>query len=105
MSGSPTTDLPACLPAELRGPTTTITRIAAGLSGAGVHRVEAAGRSFVLKVAAETEPLAGWRGKLHVLELAAGAGLAPRVVHADEARRAVLSDFVVDRSFPALYGD
>jgi thiamine kinase-like enzyme len=28
--------LAACLPADLRGPTTTITRIAAGLSGAGV---------------------------------------------------------------------
>ena len=27
-----------CLPAELRSPTTTITRIAAGLSGAGVFR-------------------------------------------------------------------
>ena len=50
--------LEACLPADLRGPTTTITRIAAGLSGAGVYRVEAAGQAFVLKISDETQPLA-----------------------------------------------
>lgn len=97
--------LEACLPADLRGPTTTITRIAAGLSGAGVYRVEAAGQAFVLKVVDAGEPLAGWRRKLHIQQLAADAGLAPRVVHTDEARRAVVSAFVVDRSFPAFYGD
>jgi thiamine kinase-like enzyme len=97
--------LDTCLPADLRGPTTTITRIAAGLSGAGVYRVEAAGQAFVLKISGEDEPLAGWRRKLHIQQLAANAGLAPRVIHVDEARRAVVSAFVVDRSFPARYGD
>jgi aminoglycoside phosphotransferase (APT) family kinase protein len=96
--------LEACLPEDLRGPATTITRIAAGLSGAGVYRVEA-GQAFVLKISSEGEPLADWRHKLHIQQLAAAAGLAPRVVHVDEARRAVLSAFVVDRSFPAFYGD
>ena len=95
--------LEACLPADLQGPTTTITRIAAGLSGAGVYRVEAAEQAFVLKISGEGEPLAGWRHKLHIQQLAADAGLAPRVVHADEARRAVVSAWVVDRSFPAFY--
>jgi aminoglycoside phosphotransferase (APT) family kinase protein len=97
--------LEACLPPDLQGPTTTITRIAAGLSGAGVYRVEAAGQTFVLKVSSESEPLAGWSGRLHIQRLAANAGLAPRVIHADEARRAVVTAFVVDRSFPAYYGD
>jgi hypothetical protein len=97
--------LEACLPTDLRGPTTTITRIAAGLSGAGVYRVEAAGQAFVLKVAGEGEPPDGWRRKLHIQQIAGDAGLAPRVVHADEARRAIVSAFVVDRSFPAFYGD
>lgn len=87
----------------MRGPTTTITRIAAGLSGAGVYRVEAAGQAFVLKVSGEGEPLDGWRRKLHVRQLAADAGLAPRVIHTDEERRAVLSAFVVDQSFPMFY--
>src|SRR5512144_2186796 len=94
-----------CLPADLRGPTTTITRIAAGLSGAGVYRVEAAGQSFVLKIASETENDADWRRALHVQRLAADAGLAPRIVHVDEARRAVLNTFVADRSFVAFYRD
>jgi aminoglycoside phosphotransferase (APT) family kinase protein len=97
--------LEACLPADLRGPATTITRIAAGLSGAGVYRVEAAGAAFVLKISEESEPLADWRRKLHIQQRAADAGLAPRVVHVDEARRAVLSAFVADRSFPAFHGD
>ncbi len=101
----PIVSLEACLPADLRGPTTAITRIAVGNSGAGVYRVEAAGQAFVLKISGEGEALAGWRRKLHIQQLAANAGLAPRVVHADEARRAVVSAFVVDRSFPALFAD
>jgi aminoglycoside phosphotransferase (APT) family kinase protein len=97
--------LEACLPAGLRGASTTITRVAAGLSGAGVYRVETAGRTFVLKVARDDEPPAAWRRKLHIQQLAANAGLAPRIVHTDEALRAVVSAFVVDRSFPAFYGN
>ncbi|MDB4954949.1 MAG: hypothetical protein JWO36_2518 [Myxococcales bacterium] len=97
--------LEACLPAELRGPTTTITRIAAGLSGAGVYRVDAAGQAFVLKVASESEALVDWRRRLHIQELAAKAGLGPRVIHVDDASRAVVTAFVVDRSFPAFYFD
>ena len=92
-----------CLPPPLRGPGTTIARVGAGLSGAGVWRVDAAGQTFVLKVATDGEPLAAWRAKLQVQTLAAAAGVAPAVVHADEARRAILSAFVVDRSFPAFW--
>ncbi len=97
--------LEECLPTDLKGPTTTITRIAAGLSRAGVYRVEAAGQSFVLKVAGEAENDADWRRALHIQRLAADAGLAPRIVHIDETRRAVLTAFVVDRSFAAFYRD
>jgi aminoglycoside phosphotransferase (APT) family kinase protein len=98
-------NLEASLPETLRGPSTTITRIAAGLSGAGVYRVEAGGEAFVLKVAAREEPIEGWRERLRIQQLAADAGLAPSVVHVDEEQRAVMSAFVVDRSFPALYGN
>jgi aminoglycoside phosphotransferase len=94
-----------CLPADLRGPTTTITPIVAGLSGAGVHRVERDGRAFVLKVAGATEDGGDWRSALEIQRLAADAGLAPAIVHVDEARHAVLTAFVVDRSFAALYLD
>ncbi|HEY9839731.1 MAG TPA: phosphotransferase [Candidatus Obscuribacterales bacterium] len=98
-------NLESCLPAELRGPETTITRVAAGLSGAGVYRVEAGGQAFALKISEPDEAPADWRRKLHIRQLAADAGLAPRIVHTDEAQRAVLSDFVVDRSFPAFYAN
>jgi aminoglycoside phosphotransferase (APT) family kinase protein len=94
-----------CLPAALRAPGTTITRMASGLSGAGVYRVEAAGETFVLKVSGEDDGPGGWRRKLEIQQRAAEAGLAPRIVHVDEARRAIVSAFVADRSFPAFYGD
>jgi aminoglycoside phosphotransferase (APT) family kinase protein len=95
----------ACLPAELRGPDTTITRIAAGLSGAGVYRVEAAGQAFVLKVSDADGPVEAWRRRVRIQQLASDAGLAPRIVHVDDARRAVVSVFVADGSFPELWGN
>lgn len=100
-----TEDLQHCLPLHLRGPGTRITRVAAGLSGAGVYRVESEGRSFVLKLAGMADPLATWQRRLQTQQHAANARLAPAIVHADEQRRAVLSEFVADRSFPAYYGD
>jgi aminoglycoside phosphotransferase (APT) family kinase protein len=94
-----------CLPPELRTSTTALTRMAAGLSGARVYRVDAAGGAFVLKVTDPHEPLAAWRRKVDVQRLAADAGLAPRIAHIDEARRAVVSRFVDGSPFPKLYGD
>jgi aminoglycoside phosphotransferase (APT) family kinase protein len=85
-----------CLPEHLRG--AAIARFPTGLSGAEVYRVERDGRAYVLKIATTAEP-ADWRNKLTVLQLAADAKLAPRVVHVDEARRAVVSELVVDRGF------
>lgn len=92
-----------CLPAELRGTATTITRVSAGLSGAGVYRVEASGRAYVLKVSDPAEPIDAWRRTLQIRQLASEAGVAPRVVHVDEVQRAVLSLFVEDRAFAAFY--
>jgi aminoglycoside phosphotransferase (APT) family kinase protein len=98
-------DLEACLPETLRGTATTITRVGAGLSGAGVFRVDAGGRAFVLKVSDDGEGFADWRRKVQIRRDAAEAGLAPAVVHVDEERRAVLSAFVEDRSFAAFYAN
>lgn len=94
--------LDECLPPALRGPTTTITKIAAGLSGAGVYRVDAGGAAYVLKVSA---PDPGWRGRIEILRRAADAGVAPAVIHVDEDRHAVVSAFVADRGFPARMMD
>jgi len=81
------------LPAELRH--ATITKIAAGMSGAGVYKVEADGAAFVLKVS--DAPI-----DAPLREAVARAGVAPRVVHIDPARNAVVTELVVDRSFPAV---
>jgi aminoglycoside phosphotransferase (APT) family kinase protein len=96
-------NLEDCLPPRLRGPGTTITAITSGLSGAGVYRIDAGERAFVLKIADARESEAEWRQAVQVQRLAAEGGLAPAVVHVDEERRAVLSDFVADRSFVAFY--
>lgn len=96
--------LRACLPAELRGPATTITRLPAGPSRAAVYRVDAGGQRFVLKLSRKDEPLARWRCRRDIQRMAADAGLAPKVVHVDERRRAVLSAFVED-GFYAFYGN
>ena len=97
--------LHACLPADLRGPKTTITRVAAGLSGAGVYRVDTPRQTVVLKVAAAGESREEWRRKMYTQHRAAGAGLAPRLVHIDEERRGIVSEFVADRSFPAYFAN
>jgi aminoglycoside phosphotransferase (APT) family kinase protein len=96
-------DLEACLPAALRGPTTTIATIAGGLSGAGVYRVDAAGRSYVLKIAGPRDAVDGWRARTALLRAAADAGVAPAVVHVDDERRAVVTELVADRSFVARF--
>ncbi|HEY1547817.1 MAG TPA: phosphotransferase [Kofleriaceae bacterium] len=90
-----------CLPEHLRG--ATLARFPSGLSGAEVYRVERDGRAYVLKIAATTGDPTDWFHRLAVLKLAADAGLAPRIVHVDAARRAVVSELVVDRGlFPYL---
>ncbi|MFL5560652.1 MAG: phosphotransferase [Gemmatimonadaceae bacterium] len=94
--------LDECLPPALRGEGTTFTRLASGLSGAGVHRVNAAGTAAVLKISRASEPLDAWRARTRVQQLAADAGVAPAILHVDEARRAVVSEFVADRGFPGF---
>ena len=100
-----TFDLQECLPPEMRGPGTTITRIAAGLSGAAVYQVNVDGRAYALKVAPDSEAIDAWLWAMRVQLLAAEARLSPKVVHVEEKRRAVLTAFVTARSFPELYGN
>jgi hypothetical protein len=57
------------------------------MSGAGVYKV---GDAHVLKVGAKN---------LDLLRRAAEAGVAPAVIHIDEARAAAVSELVVDRGF------
>lgn len=94
-----------CLPPWLRGAATTITPLVAGLSGAGVFRVDTHDGAFVLKIASDAEGTPDWRRALATQRLAAEAGIAPRIIHVDEARRAVVTALVVDRSFADFFRD
>jgi aminoglycoside phosphotransferase (APT) family kinase protein len=58
-----------------------------------------------LKISKSDELIDAWRARLEILRLAADAGVAPRLIHTDEARRAVLSVFVSGKPFVAAYGD
>lgn len=100
-----TFDLQECLPLEMRGPGTIITKMATGLSGAGVYQVQVDGRLFALKVAIASESHDAWLWAMRVQLMAAEAHLTPKVVHVDDKRRAVLTAFVTARSFPQFYGN
>ena len=76
-------DLSACLPKALRDQ--PITRVGVGQSGAGVYTV---GDRHILKVSPAL--------KLDVLRTAAAAGVAPALVHVDEARGAIVMERVAD---------
>lgn len=93
-----------CLPAALQA-NAAITPIAAGMSGAGVYRVDSGGRAFVLKIAAPGDADVDWQRTTRIEQQAAEAGLSPPVVHVDPARRAVLTAFVADRSLARHYLD
>jgi aminoglycoside phosphotransferase (APT) family kinase protein len=92
------------LPDRLRGDATVVTKIGVGQSGAGVFRVDVAGRAYVLKVASDAQPHMDWQRRVAILRAAADAGIAAEVIHVDDVHRAVTSAFVTDRSFPALFG-
>ena len=98
-------NLQDCLPFEMRGPGTTITRLAAGMSGAAVYRVEVDGRAYALKLASDSEATDAWLWAMRVQLMAAEARLSPKVIHVEEKRRAVLTAFVTPRSFPEFYGN
>jgi hypothetical protein len=93
----------ACLPDRMHDPSIVITRIAAGMSGAGVYRVRSTDAEYALKITASDEPVSAWRIRLDVQRAAGVAGVAPVVVHADETRRAVLSEYVAEAGFHPWY--
>lgn len=93
-------NLEDCLPPDLLP--ATITRIGVGQSGAGVYKVASHDATYVLKVATDAHPFDVWRGKVDAQRAAAAAAVAPRIIHVDEARRAVVSEHIVDRGFVPL---
>jgi aminoglycoside phosphotransferase (APT) family kinase protein len=79
------------LPEHLAGIVERIEPISAGLSGAGVYAVTTSSGAYVLRVQERQIDEDYFAQQLRVLRRAADAGVAPAVLHVDEAARAVLS--------------
>jgi len=93
MSGS-TAELAAIahlLPEERVGTVTAVRPISMGLSGAGVYAVTSTRGELVLRVSSARSDSPDWTQQLLVLRRAAEGGVAPAIVHVDEAARAVVS--------------
>lgn len=81
----------AFLPEASVGAVERIEPIRAGLSGAGVYAVTTSRGEYVLRVQERQLDEDYFVQQLRVLRRAADAGVAPLVVHVDEAARAVVS--------------
>jgi aminoglycoside phosphotransferase (APT) family kinase protein len=70
-----------------------------------VYLVKTADASFVLKVTGNEDSAETRSRRARIQTLAGEQGVAPRVVHVDEGRRAVLTTFVQDQGFGPMYGN
>jgi aminoglycoside phosphotransferase (APT) family kinase protein len=93
------------LPEAQVGTVTSIQPISMGLSGSGVYAVSSTRGELVLRVQPERTDVTLWTQQLMVLRRAAEHGVAPAIVHVDEAARAVVSRRVVGVPLPAALAD
>jgi len=97
--------LAAFLPEEYVGAVTRIQPISMGLSGAGVYAVSSTRGELVLRVQPERFGATHWPQQLLILRRAAASGVAPALVHVDEAARAIVSRRVAGVPLPAALAD
>jgi aminoglycoside phosphotransferase (APT) family kinase protein len=79
------------LPDDRVGVVERVDPIRMGLSGAGVYAVTASRGAYVLRVQPREIDAGYFAQQLRILRRAADAGVAPPIVHVDEAARAVVS--------------
>ena len=78
------------LPEDRLGAVHTIQAIRGGLSGARVYTVTTSRGEYVLRIQAERADDALWTQQLLILRRAGERGVAPPIVHVDQAARAVI---------------
>ena len=93
------------LPEDRVGTIERIEPLTMGLSGAGVYAVTATRGAFVLRVQSPGGDGAAFARQVKLLRSVAEAGIAPAVVHVDEAAHAVLSVRVEGRPLGAALAD
>jgi hypothetical protein len=72
-----------------------VTPVSGGLSGAGVYRIEIGGGAYLLRLDGARDGLRDPVRSHACMKIAAEAGLAPRVLHADAEAGVTITDFVV----------
>ena len=93
------------LPEERVGSVRTIQPIVMGQSGAGVYAVSTDRGEYVLRVQGTMVEASFWAQHLLVQRRAAEAGVAPAIVHVDEAERAVVATRVTGVPLATALGD
>ena len=94
--------------AALRGafgpaPVRTISPVPGGVSGASVFRAQVGGRRYVLRIEGEASPLRNPH-QYASMQIAAKAGIAPRVHYVDEQARVAVIDFIETQPLAAYPG-
>lgn len=84
-------------------PIEAIVAIAGGMTTAAVYRVASAGRKYLLRIEGEPSPLRNPH-QYAAMDIAAAAGIAPRVHYVDEAARVVVMDYVEQVPLKAFPG-
>src|SRR5215813_15120908 len=74
--------------------------LTAGLSTALVFRIVVKGRPYLLRVIMQTDAISNPTSQFAAMQLAAEAGIAPRIWYTSIDDRILISDFVEARPFP-----
>jgi hypothetical protein len=77
--------------------------VSGGATAATILRIDAGGRSFLLRIEGPASPLRNPHQYIS-MRIAADAGIAPRLYHADEASRVAVTDFIIRRPLDAYPG-
>lgn len=80
-----------------------ITPITGGASGAFPFRIEAGGRTYVVRLEGPASPLRNPH-QYDSMCIAAAAGIAPRIYHIDEVARIAVMDFIEEQPLKAFPG-
>lgn len=93
------------LPEARVGAVSAIQPISMGLSGSGVYAVTSTRGELVLRVQPERHDDTLWTQQLAVLRRASAHGVAPEIIHVDEAARAIVSRRVAGVPMPAALAE
>lgn len=93
------------LPESIVGTTVSIEPIVTGQSGARLFGVRTTRGELVLRIAPEREAGEHWDNQLRIQKRAAACGVAPRIVHIDEAARATVSVRIAGLSLVSALAD